>query len=231
VQELQKAVAAAPATGTLARERAHADNPAYIQVKGQLDALGVERESALKKHDDLRAKLDDYERRLAQEPAVERQYRELARDLDSAQLKYQEIRSKQTEVQVSQNLETEHKGERFTMIEPPLPPEKPISPNRMFILAMGFVLSLGAGVGAAMLRDSLDLSVRGVQDIRALLSVPPLVAVPLIVTRAERRRHKRVLILSWNGAVVSVIGLAAAVHFLVRPLDVVWATLLRRFGV
>ncbi len=231
VQELQKAVAAAPATGTLARERAHADNPAYIQVKGQLDALGVERESALKKRDDLRAKLDDYERRLAQEPAVERQYRELARDLDSAQLKYQEIRSKQTEVQVSQNLETEHKGERFTMIEPPLPPEKPISPNRMLILAMGFVLSLGAGVGAAMLRDSLDLSVRGAQDIRSLLSVPPLVAVPLIVTRAERKRHKRVLILSWNGAVVSLIGLAAAVHFLVRPLDVVWATLLRRFGV
>jgi uncharacterized protein involved in exopolysaccharide biosynthesis len=231
VQELQKAVAAAPATGTLARERAHADNPAYIQVKGQLDALGVERESALKKHDDLRAKLDDYERRLAQEPAVERQYRELARDLDSAQLKYQEIRSKQTEVQVSQNLETEHKGERFTMIEPPLPPEKPISPNRMLILAMGFVLSLGAGAGAAMLRDSLDLSVRGVQDIRSLLSVPPLVAVPLIVTRAERKRQKRVLILSWNGAVVSLIGLAAAVHFLVRPLDVVWATLLRRFGV
>jgi uncharacterized protein involved in exopolysaccharide biosynthesis len=231
VQELQKAVAAAPATGTLARERAHADNPAYIQVKGQLDALGVERESALKKRDDLRAKLDDYERRLAQEPAVERQYRELARDLDSAQLKYQEIRSKQTEVQVSQNLETEHKGERFTMIEPPLPPEKPISPNRMLILAMGFVLSLGAGAGAAMLRDSLDLSVRGVQDIRSLLSVPPLVAVPLIVTRAERKRQKRVLILSWNGAVVSLIGLAAAVHFLVRPLDVVWATLLRRFGV
>jgi succinoglycan biosynthesis transport protein ExoP len=52
--------------------------------------------------------------------------------LDSAQLKYQEIRAKQTEVQVSQNLETEHKGERFTMIEPPLPPEKPVSPNRLF---------------------------------------------------------------------------------------------------
>jgi polysaccharide biosynthesis transport protein len=84
VQEWEKTVAAAPANGTLARERAHADNPAYIQVKGQLDALGVERESAVKKRDALRAKLDDYERRLAQEPAVERQFRELARDLDSA---------------------------------------------------------------------------------------------------------------------------------------------------
>jgi uncharacterized protein involved in exopolysaccharide biosynthesis len=231
VKELEKAVATAPANGILVRERAHADNPAYIQVKGQLDALHVERESAVKKRDSLRAKLDDYERRLAKEPAVERQYRELARDLDSAQLKYQEIRSKQTEVQVSQNLEAEHKGERFTMIEPPLPPEKPISPNRFLILAVGLMLSLAAGAGAAMLRDSLDVSVRGVQDIRALLSVPPLAAVPIIVTLEEQKRHKRVVRYSWQGAVVSVVALAAVVHFLVRPLDVVWLSLLRRFGV
>lgn len=231
VAELEKAVEAAPAAGTFARERAHADNPAYIQVKGQLDALSVDRESAIKKRDELRAKLDDYERRLAKEPAVERQYRELARDLDSAQLKYQEIRSKQTEVQVSQNLETEHKGERFTMIEPPLPPEKPISPNRILILAAGFVLSVGAGLVAGILRSNLDASVRGVQDMRALLNVPPLAAIPLIVTQAERKRRRRIVRYSWQGAVVGVIALAAVVHYLVRPLDVVWLSLLRRFGV
>ena len=231
VQELQKAVAAAPDHGTLAKERSHADNPAYIQVKGQLDALIVERESAVKTRDALRAKLDDYERRLAQQPAVEQQFRELARDLDSSQLKYQEIRSKQTEVQVSQNLESEHKGERFTMIEPPLPPEKPISPNRFMILVVGVVLSLAAGVGSAMLRDAWDVSVRSVQDIRTLLSVPPLAAVPLITTEAERRRHKRLVRYSWQGAVVSLIALGAGIHFLVRPLDVVWIGLLHRFGV
>jgi uncharacterized protein involved in exopolysaccharide biosynthesis len=230
VQALEATVAAAPATSK-ARERTHADNPPFIQVKGQLDALDVEHETAIKKRDELRAKLDDYERRLAQEPAVERQYREMARDLESAQLKYEEIRSKETEVQVSQNLESEHKGERFTMIEPPLPPEKPISPNRFLILTMGFVLSLAAGAGVAMLRDSLDLSIRSAQDIRALLNVPPLAAVPLITTRAERRRHKRVVMYSWQGAIVSLIGLVAVIHFLVRPLDVVWANLLRRFGV
>jgi polysaccharide biosynthesis transport protein len=230
VQELERELAAAPAGGTRAKEREHADNPAYIQVKGQLDALEVERESTLKKREELRAKLDDYERRLAQEPAVERQFRELARDLESAQLKYQEIRSKQTEARVSQDLETAHKGERFTMIEPPLPPEKPISPNRFLIIAIGFILSLAAGLGAAMLRNSLDLSVRGVQDIRALLNVAPLAAVPRIITLAEQRRHRRVVRYSWPGAIAGLIGLVAAVHFLVRPLDVVWATLLHRFG-
>jgi uncharacterized protein involved in exopolysaccharide biosynthesis len=231
IQELERQIAAAPASTTRERERAHPDNPAYITVKGQLDALDVERESELSKREVLKAKLDDYERRLAQEPAVERQYRELARDLESAQLKYQEIRSKQTEAQVSQNLETEHKGERFTMIEPPLPPEKPISPNRFLILAVGFVLSIGAGVGAVILRSSLDLSVRGAQDIRALLNVPPLAAVPRIVTRDEQRRHRRAVLISWPGAIVGLAGLVAAVHFYVRPLDVVWASLLHRFGV
>ncbi len=230
VQELEKSVAAAPANAAWNKERAHADNPAYIQVKGQLDSLSVEHESATKKRDELRAKLDEYERRLAQAPAVERQYRALARDLDGAQLKYQEMRSKQAEVQVSQNLETEHKGERFTMIEPPLPPEKPISPNRMLILAMGLVLSLAGGAGAVVMRDKLDASVRGVQDMRALLSVPPLAAIPIIVTRAEQRTQKRIVLSSWMGAVFSLMGAAVVVHLFVRPLDVVWISLLRRFG-
>lgn len=233
VASLERSLEDAPTNGDLVKEheRAHADNPPYLQVKGQLDSLIVEREGAVKKRDGLKAKLDDYEARMAHEPAVERQFREMARDLDSAQLKYQEIRAKQTEVQVSQNLETQHKGERFTMIEPPLPPEKPISPNRFLILALGLVLSVAVGFGAAMLRDSLDASVRGVQDIRALLSVPPLVAIPIIATQAEQRRHKRVMRYSWQGAVVSLLAIAAAVHFLIRPLDVVWLSLLRRFGV
>ena len=231
VEVLEKAVAAAPATNTLGSERAHADNPPYLQVKGQIDALDVEHESAVKKRDELKAKLDMFDQRLAHEPAVERQYREMARDLDAEQLKYQEILAKQTEVQVSQHLETEHKGERFTMIEPPLPPEKPISPNRFLILALGSVLSLAAGIGAAMLRDNLDGSVRGAQDIRTLLNVPPLASVPIILTQAELRRRKRVVRYSWQGAIVSLMALAAVVHFLVRPLDVVWAGLLRRFGV
>jgi len=233
VEELQKAVVAAPPDGTSVKdkERAHADNPAYIQVKGQLDALTVERESAIKKRDELHAKLDDFERRLAQEPAVERQYRELARDLESAQLKYQEMLSKQTEAQVSQNLEAEHKGERFTMIEPPLPPEKPISPNRSLILMLGLIVSLSGGVGAAFTRDSFDGSVRSAHDVRSLLSVPPLAVIPLIRTVAERQKRSRKVLYGWIGVIVGAVALLALIHIVVLPLDVLWFGLLRRFGI
>jgi polysaccharide biosynthesis transport protein len=231
VGELQAELARQPATASSQKLEAHADNPVYIQVKGQLDALTADRQSAETKRDELKSKLDDYERRMAQAPAVERDYRQLARDLESAQLKYQQIRAKQGEVQISENLETERKGERFTMIEPPLPPEKPVSPNRILIIVAGFMLSLGLGFGSIVAKDTLDPSVRGFDDVRQLLSVPPLAAIPTIVTIAERKSRRRKLGYSWTGAVATLVAAVCVVHFFVRPLDVLWISLTRRFGV
>jgi uncharacterized protein involved in exopolysaccharide biosynthesis len=231
IASLEKAVQADANADTQRTERAHADNPVYIQVKGQLDALTVDRESAVKKRDELRAKFDDYEKRLAQSPDVERQFREMARELESAQLKYQEILSKQTEAQVSSNLESERKGEKFTLIEPPQPPEKPISPNRVLILIIGLLASGALGFGAVVLQDSLDASVRGPSDIRHLLQVPALASIPIIVTNADRDRTKRVNRYTWGGSAAGLLAAAVIVHLFVRPLDVVWLGLLQRFGI
>jgi polysaccharide biosynthesis transport protein len=231
VERLQKAVDADANAGLEKTKQGHADNPVYIQVKGELDSLVVEREGAIKKRDELQAKLDDYEKRMNKSPEVEREFREMSRDLESAQLKYQEILSKQTEVQVSQNLETERKGEKFTLIEPPQPPEKPISPNRPLVVAVGLLLALAAGVGAVILRESTDASVRGPSDIRQLLEVPALASIPIIVTAADRKRRLRIVRYSWGGGVGAMVLAVTVVHLFVRPLDIVWQSLLRRFGI
>jgi uncharacterized protein involved in exopolysaccharide biosynthesis len=230
IDALEKSVAAQPDGKGLQKAQSHADNPAYIQVKGQIDALDAERKASELKRNELQAKLDDYERRLIAEPAVEKEYRSFSRELENAQLKYQQIRNKQSDVQVSENLETERKGERFTMIEPPLPPEKPVSPNRLLIIAMGVALSLGAGFGAAVLKDSMDPSIRGINDVRRMLMVAPLVAIPSIVTVAEARSGRRMMMLAWLGAFAVLAAAVIAVHLLVRPLDVIWIGLLHRFG-
>jgi uncharacterized protein involved in exopolysaccharide biosynthesis len=230
IDQLQKAVEVETSGNAKRAERDHADNPVYIQVKGQLDALTVEHESAVKKRDELRAKLENYEKRMALSPEVERQYRELARGVESAQFKYQEILSKQTEAQVSQNLETQRKGEKFTLIEPPQPPEKPVSPNRKLIVIIGLLLSMVVGAGAVVAQDSFDASVRGPYDIRYLLQVPALASIPLIVTQGDRRRRRRIRALSWGGSVATVLLAALFVNIFVQPLDVVWLGLLHRFG-
>jgi uncharacterized protein involved in exopolysaccharide biosynthesis len=231
VDSLEKAVAEEDGAAPKRIAKDHADNPVYIQVKGQLDATEVERQSAVQKRDALRARLDKYERRSAEEPEVERQYQTMARDLQSAQLKYQEMLSKQSEAQVSENLETERKGEKFTLIEPPQPPEKPISPNRPLILGLGLFLSAAVGAGAVLVRDALDTTIRGPADIRLMLRVPALASIPVIVNAADRRRRRRMLSLSWGGGFAVLLTVILCVHFFVKPLDVLWASLLRRFGV
>jgi uncharacterized protein involved in exopolysaccharide biosynthesis len=230
VDGLGSAVETAAKTGKRREATTHSDNPVYIQVKGQLDALTVERDRSVKRRDELQAKFDDYERRMAKSPEVEREFHSMSRELETAQLEYRQILAKQTEAQVSENLESERKGERFTMIEPPQMPEKPISPNRFLIVVLGLLLSLGLGVGAAAAHESFDASVRGPNDIRQLLQVPALASIPVIVTMEDRARRKKMIRYSWGGTMVAVILIAVTVHLFVRPLDVVWLSVLRRFG-
>ena len=230
VRNLEAETANGHAAGVQRAAALHADNPAYIQVKGQIDALDVDRVSEISKRDALRAKVADYERRIAQAPAVQRGYEEIAAKRQAAQLEYQQILEKQTDARISENLETERKGEKFTLIDPPLPPERPVSPNRPLLLIVALALALALGGAAITLQEALDASVRGHADIRRLLRVPPLASIPLIVTSEEKMKHRRLIRLSLGGGVAVIVLSALLVQLFVRPLDVFIAILMRRFG-
>jgi len=58
-----------------------------------------------------------------------------------------------------------------------------------------------------------------------------LVSIPVIRTTEDRGRHKRFVRYSWGGGVVGMILIVAAIHLFIRPLDIVWVTVLRRLGV
>jgi polysaccharide biosynthesis transport protein len=227
VKSIEEAMAAAPLTAQALREQAP-DNPAYIQVEAQREAAANERGSLERKQAALRSKIAEIEARLSQSPQIERDYSALVRDLDNAQLKYREVRQKQMEATLARNLENERKGERFTLIEPPLPSEEPVSPNRKAIALLGVLLAVGAAGGLAALLEGLDGTVRSRRDVDALLPVAPLAILPWIETPAERMFRARVKRLSLAGAAVSAAVVVTLMHFFYRPLDVLWAVALRR---
>lgn len=208
-----------------------ADNPPYIQIRAQREATVSQIGALRKKRDELEGSLTGLERRLAHTPTVERDYDAMLRDLDSAQIDYRLVRQKQNDAQTAENLETERKGERFTLIEPPFTPEQPASPNRPLILIFGVMFALAAGFGTAALLETTDASVRGLQDLRALLASPPLATIPLILTAGDRARMRRWRRNALAGGVASFIAVLVLVHVLYRPLDVLWVVALRRMGI
>ncbi len=75
-------------------------------------------------------------------------------------------------------------------------------------------------------------SVRGPNDIRQLLQVPALASIPIIVHRA-RQGQASTLDTLYPGPAAPRWSFwrVVMVHFFVRPLDVIWLILMRKFGV
>jgi uncharacterized protein involved in exopolysaccharide biosynthesis len=206
------------------------DNPAYIQIKAQREAADAQRSSLQQKRAELAAKVTALEARLAEAPAVERDYSAMLRSLENQQLEYREVQGKQLDAQLAQNLEDQQKGERFTLIDPPLVPELPASPNRWLIVAFGLVLALAAAAGAVLVLEGRDHSVRNRYDLEALLQVAPLVVLPRLVTQMDRRRRRQRRLFAFSGAVGGLGVTLLMVHLLYRPLDVLWEVALRKLG-
>jgi hypothetical protein len=223
------AIAAAPPVEALPLA-GDADNPAYIQLRAQRTAARNDRAALAAQIPALRARIASLERSQTLAPEVEREYAVLQRDLAGEQAKYNEIRQKQLEAQLAQNLETERKGERFTLIEPPLQPQEPFQPNRPAILLLGFVGALGCAVALMFLLELLDTRIRDRAHLIALLAVPPLAVIPAqeLDEEVEARRRLRLRTAALGGALALL--LLIGVHWFYQPLDMLWLRLMRRFG-
>jgi hypothetical protein len=93
---------------------------------------------------------------------------------------------------------------------------------------LGIILSIGSGLGTAVLSEAMDGTVRSKRDMDLLLPVAPLALLPWIETPAERAARARVRKYSLAGVAATLLVAVLLTHFLYRPLDVLWEVALRR---
>ena len=207
------------------------ENPAYINLQAQLNSATSSLNALRATRTAVKRRLQDYAARLERTPEMEPDYLFLTRDRDTSGQKYQDIRSRLLEAKVSEGLEVQRKGERFSLIDPPSLPEKPEKPNRPAIVLLGFILALAGGIGSGAAAESLDHSIRTPEQLARLTQLSPLAVIPFMpneqdLSRAVKRR--RLLKGAGVGALVAILAL---LHMFVMPLDVLWFAALRRFGV
>ncbi len=214
----------------VAQAEAVPENPAYITLESQLQAV----EAQLRAQNQLLAQLKEkqsiYEARLMEAPQVEMEYQALFREQQNTLQRYNEVKAKQMEAQVAQELERESKGERFTLIDPPQLPEMPVKPNRMAILFLGLVLSLGGGFGYAAMSENLDTTIRDARTMRMLTGMAPLASIAYIETNTDIKKQHTRMIFILTVVFASLALLLMAIHVYVKPLDVIWFTVGRKIS-
>lgn len=205
-------------------------NPAYVQLKAQLNSVQTELRSIIEQRAELEAEREELQQQLARAPAIEREYIRLSRDLENAIADRDILADKQATVQLSRDLETQAVGERLVLAEPPTRPISPVSPNKKLILAIGFALAVGGGGAGVLLAELLNRSIRSINDLAAIIGEKPLVSIPVIQTPRDTRRAWSLRLVGLAVVVAVVASGAILVDRAVVPLDVLDFELQNRFG-
>jgi polysaccharide chain length determinant protein (PEP-CTERM system associated) len=165
----------------------------------------------------LRGIIADYQARVEAAPTRESELVALTRDYDTLQKSYASLLAKREDSQISANLERRQIGEQFKVLDAARLPEKPSSPNRPLINAVGALVGLGIGLGLAILLEYKDTTLKSDADVAVTLMLPVLAAVPIIVTAADVKQRKRKrLLMSLAAATVIVLAVAALAAWKLR---------------
>lgn len=89
-------------------------------------------------------------------------------------------------------LTEEQRGERLTLIDPPVTPDSPTKPNRPLLVAGGVLGGFAVGLVLVFLVELLLRPIRSVATLTKAVGAPPLAVVPVLSKRrAKPRRPSR----------------------------------------
>lgn len=179
------------------------------QARSEIDNLNKAIEFKEKDELRLRGVVAEYQARVEAAPTRESEMTELNRDYGVLQSKYTSLLSKKEDAQIAANLERYQIGEQFKILDPARLPEKPFSPDRPRLYALGAIAGLGVGLALATLLEFRDTTLKTDTDVVMALGLPVLALIPELLTDEEKAtKRRRALILSWGtaGAAVTVAG-------------------------
>ena len=176
----------------------------------QIDMANKEHEIAA-----LKAKIDDYQSRLNEEPAREQQFADLTRGYEQSKANYDELLKKKNSSQMATSMELLQQGEHFQMIDPPSLPVKPDFPNRLKFCGIGLGIGIALGGALAGGIEFLDDRLYNEKALKELLPVTVISEIPAITSPEEETKQERKLWMGWvtAGLVFATVLAGSAISF------------------
>ncbi|MGH7486210.1 MAG: GNVR domain-containing protein, partial [bacterium] len=188
-------------------------NPYVMRLRETLNSTESEIKVLKAEEQRLRAAIAAYQARLENTPKREQEFQELSRDYESTKQLYESLKKRHEEAELAESMEQRQKGEQFRILDPAVSSQVPAAPNRVKLLVVSLVLSLGLAGGALVLAEMLDTSFHSADELRVFSRIPVLVSVPRIVTELDRQGERRQFRLVATGALLGLILIAGASYF------------------
>jgi polysaccharide biosynthesis transport protein len=142
-------------------------------------------------------------------PVRQQEIAALTRDYEMNRAHYGQLLDRELSAETATQLEYRQKGEKFEVLDPAQPAERPTSPKRMLYDAGGAIFGLALGLLVALGTELLGLSITGAQDISDASNLKVLGVIPVIETQRDRRMRHRRLVLAGASATFATLVLGA----------------------
>jgi polysaccharide biosynthesis transport protein len=210
IESLTAEIAQHPSkAATTANDTSAQTGEALAGVNAELGALKQEEQT-------LRQTIASYEQRVENAPKRQQEFQEMSRDYENTKERYESLLKRYEEAQLAENLEQGQKVEQFRMLDSALAPREPVAPNRIRLLLLGFAMAAGLATGAVIGAEKLDTAFHDIDELRTFVGIPTLGPIPLIATRASRRRRFQRGLLTVTSAVALLVLILAGVRYVAR---------------
>jgi protein tyrosine kinase modulator len=208
LRQVQKQLDALPVEAPAAASTPSAKPTSTVALRRQL--LEKERQRLLEEQQEIRAQFATYQAKVDAVPLREQQLSDLTRDYNISKEHYSSLLEKTLSAEMATNLEKRQQGERFTIIDPAQPPQRPYKPRRLFLMASALLGSFLFAVGTVIIKDQITGSIKAERELRDLLpqSVSLIGAIPSIETTSDRIRRRRYQVLAVTGSMAGCIAVA-----------------------
>jgi polysaccharide chain length determinant protein (PEP-CTERM system associated) len=219
IQSLEQALSREGSASSPSRQAAEGQTRlAVSRLETQLAAAQSRAELLLGQQNRIRGNIAEMRNQLSRAPQVERDMTALQRGYELAQAKFEEIRSQQRSAQIASSLVDAQSADKFSVIEPAILPDYPVSSGRRKTVTLGVIAALAAALGAAALLETLFPRVRGVNAVTSITGQRPMVVIPYIKNTLDDQMTKDVKKWILLGALALGSLTLLVLHFAIQPL-------------
>lgn len=123
----------------------------------------------------------------ARAPLVQQQIADLEQQLTMLNGQYSAVQDQLLAAKTGVRAEDEQLSERLAVVDPPVVPDSPTSPNRLLLAALGLAGGLGLGLVLALAVELFLRPIRDPKTLQSALGAPPLALVPVIRPQAPTK--------------------------------------------
>lgn len=210
---------------------AETPNPLMRDLEDRIKLIDRQINDLVQQDEAAKERIKELRVSIGETPAVEIALSAFQRRYANLQVQYDASVLKLSDATIGMQLEVNRQAERFEVIEQALAPDRPVAPKRKLIAAAGSGASLALGMLLALVLELTNAAIRTSSDLKRQLGLTPVITIPYIRTRGERRRIVFSLFLRIAVVAGGLLVALWAVDTYYLPLQVLFERFLDKSGI